>query len=152
MKYFLIGTGVVVGLAIVGLIFAFIMIPQEMTTFFLSMTNSIELHIDGKEYDVEFSRLGDGVEPEDRIYLFNKAIAVNATVELDNSIAAVKEDFNRALVAAAEDWTLTREEFEQLKAMHSDVITDDMVENWLKHLQEASKKAKEKESESEENH
>lgn len=144
MKYFLIGTGVVVGLAIVGLIFAFIMIPQEMTTFFLSMTDSIDLHIDGKEYEVQFSKLGEGVEPEDRIYLFNKVIAINTTAKFDKSMSGAVVEFNKAMVAAAEDWTLTREEFEQLKAMHSDVITDEMVENWFKHLQEAKRKAEEK--------
>ena len=42
-----------------------------------------------------------------------------------------QEEFDLALVAAAKDKLLTKSEFEHLKSLHSDIISDEDVNNWI---------------------
>ena len=132
MKAFLIGVAIVIGVAVILVFAVSVFIPQEVTDFFMNFgANSFEVGRWGEKGKVEFNSVEEGMEPRARLYLMKKMIAFYIVVEGELKFKEEQEEFDLALVAAAEDKLLTIHEFEHLKSLHSDIITDKDVDNWI---------------------
>jgi hypothetical protein len=132
MKKILIGLAVAIGAAVFIIFMLSVFIPQSMADFFMSMgAVHYEIELDNELHAVELRELGEGVTADDRLYLMKKMLATSIYAETYQEFSFVDKEFKLGLLEAAEDKTLSLHELEHLRSLHSDIITDDMVDEWI---------------------
>ena len=127
-KALIVGAIIVAALIVIGGI-TFALAPQSLMDFFMAFGAEIHIEIDGERHTIKFSKLEDGLETPDRVFLFKKvtAFAVSKGSELERA----QDEYIAALLKAADDRLLTNEEYKFLKEMHSDIMPKDRVDNWF---------------------
>ena len=141
-KWIVAAVGAAIAVAALAIFFIAQIEPQGFADFFIGFTDNVEVDLNGEKTTVRFSRLGEGVEPEDRAWVIRKMIAALGKSLLDPANVPDYEEYCRALIAAGEDKTLDREEFANLGDMISDTVSDEDVDNWLAIYEELEKKGK----------
>ena len=125
--------GIVVGGVFIIVFLISTLVPQSMADFFMSFGSAhynVELE-NGEMHAVEFTNLGDGVESEDRLFIMKKMIALHVLADYQTQYKDELADFNNALIAAAEDKTLSSAELLDLKKMHEDFMPEERANNWI---------------------
>lgn len=135
-KWILVGVGVLVGAAVVGVMIIAQVNPEGLADFVLTFAGNFNIEFDGMVQRVDLSRLGEGVEVADRSYVIKKVVLLRQMSETDKSLEGPCDEFKRAILAAAEDGILTRREFEELRRLHADIVSDDHVKHWLERIRE----------------
>jgi hypothetical protein len=129
-------------LAIFGalvLLFALLLFiaPQGFIDFLMQFGSAeFDVPLKGGDVKVHLNELGEGVENTDRLFVMKKMVALYVIAHEEGRYWDEVEQFNRALVAAGEDRTLSYEEFHDLKMMYADILPEEKVENWLKMARE----------------
>lgn len=133
VKKILIWVAIIVAALVFIVFLVSTLVPQKMADFFMAMGASrYEVEIDGKDYDIEFADMGEGVTNDDRLYVMKKMIAIHIYVEDKDQYGYLRDEFNQALVEASEDKTLDAGELGHLRELHADVVDDEMVAKWIK--------------------
>lgn len=124
--------GIVLGSLLVLLFLFSTLMPQSMADLFMSFAaTSFDIKWKGEEHTIEFSTLGDGVEPEDRLFLMKKMVAFHVLAEYEREYRDDLDAFNEALIAASADKTLSSAEMLDLKMMYADILPDERVNHWI---------------------
>jgi hypothetical protein len=132
IKKVLIGIAIFIGVAIFILFIMSTMMPQKMADFFMSLgAVRYDIEVDGEHKEVNFSEMGEGVTNQDRLFLMKKMIAAGIYSEMHREHNYITNEYNEGLIEASEDNLLTRDEYERLREMHSDVLTEPMIEDWI---------------------
>ena len=134
--------GIAVGGVFVIVFLVSTLMPQSMADFFMSFGASgysVELE-NGEMRTVEFTELGDGVEPDDRLFLMKKMIALHVLADYVPQYEDELAEFNNALITASEDNILDSIEFLDLKKMHGDFMPEERVNDWINMAKELEKR------------
>jgi len=140
MKKILIGIAVFIGISIFALFIVSTLFPQHMADFFMGLSAvQFEVEYEGVTHEIKLDKMGEGVTRSDRLYVMKKMVALTVYSDADPSVDYIDNQFREKLIAAAEDRTLSATELADMRALGSDVLTDEMVDNWInlaKKLQE----------------
>ena len=144
-KWILLGVGVVICIGI----FAVVTImnvnplnPQGFADFVLAMADEFDVEVDGRRFEVKVSEFEGGTTVEDRTYLVQKMLALLALRLEDPEFRPAWEEYNRAFAEMAEDRTLTAEENEFLRELHSDLVSDEEIRHWMLKFRELERSGK----------
>jgi hypothetical protein len=135
-KWVLIVLGIIVGVLIFAAIFITTLNPKGCVDFILMNVDEYNIAVAGEQHKVRISELGEGVTVEDRAYVVQKLILLTLLSSQDEAHKKASDEYGRALLEVADDQKLTKDEFERLKKMHRDLVSDEDVGNWLKKARE----------------
>lgn len=136
MKRILVILGIVVGAVIIVLLFilgiSFEVAPYETADFFLQL-NSDRYFLWTKEgtFSVDVRRMEEGIESSDRIFLQRKRVAFETIVMGEDKFEKELGEYHLALRDAGKDGLLTVGEFDYLKQLHSDIVPEEYVHDWI---------------------
>lgn len=139
-KWVLITLGIILGLAVFLVILITTINPQGCVDFILTNIDEYNISVDGEQRRVKISTLEGDVTAEDRSYLVRKLIVLTMMAHEDEDYKEASSEYGNAFLEMAEDHTLTEDELLKLKEMHSDIVSDEDVENWIKKAEELEKK------------
>jgi hypothetical protein len=131
-KYFWIGLLVVIGMIVVSVVVIDVAAPNVLWDALFNHLGKVDVRYQGRTIDVEFVTMGAGIDERQRTWVIKKTHAFKYYAELHPESAPALDAFVELLVAAGADRQLTASEYAALAASHRDLITDEIVEDWLK--------------------
>lgn len=131
---------VLVGIVVVGVLIVDLAAPNQLWDPTFDILGKVDVDFEGVTRDVVFSTCGPGVTVADRTWLIKKAHAFRYFALLNPEHEPARKKFVRELISAGGDQLLSRMEFDRLRALHADLITDEIVDNWLNLAHEAERR------------
>ncbi len=141
-KWILLGVGVLICIGIFAVVTITNVNPQGFADFVLAMADEFDVEVDGRRFEVKVSEFEGGTTVEDRTYLVQKMLALLALRLEDPEFRPAWEEYNRAFAEMAEDRTLTAEENEFLRELHSDLVSDEEIRHWMLKFRELERSGK----------
>jgi hypothetical protein len=136
MKKALIVIGILIAVIVIGISAVSSLMPQKFTDFIFGFA-SASFKLDSNDSDTQINlELGEGVTVDDRVFVFKKFLVATVIKDVEPDKEELAVDYVNALVLAGEDDVLSAVEVEQLRELHSDVLTEENVNNFIEWVEE----------------